>query len=196
MNNLPFCPKCGRKSLQYLNNQYWKCSQCGLKLYNNIAAATGIIIPIENKTSSKDSVDGKSYNVLFVKRGRNPRKGYYALPGGFVDPDESAENACIRECEEETGYTPEDIHFVCTAPNIYEYADITYKTCDIFFKTTSIDNTSNSVLSTLTHTEEDEITAYKTFPCNNLQELNAIPLAFSSATVALSTWLKGRKDSF
>lgn len=42
-------------------------------------------------------------NVLLIQRKLNPGKGRYALPGGFVNVDESIENACMRELHEETG---------------------------------------------------------------------------------------------
>ena len=46
---------------------------------------------------------GKS--VLLIERGREPYKGKWALPGGFIDMDESLETACFRELQEETGIT-------------------------------------------------------------------------------------------
>jgi len=41
--------------------------------------------------------------VLLIQRGNEPFKDQWALPGGFVDMDETLEQACIRELEEETG---------------------------------------------------------------------------------------------
>ena len=41
--------------------------------------------------------------VLLARRGREPRKGKYVLPGGFVEFDETPYEAARREMREETG---------------------------------------------------------------------------------------------
>ncbi|MDO7868145.1 NUDIX hydrolase [Nocardioides jiangxiensis] len=42
-------------------------------------------------------------SVLLIERGDEPYAGRWALPGGFINPDEDAEQAAWRELAEETG---------------------------------------------------------------------------------------------
>lgn len=52
--------------------------------------------------------DGESLFLLLIERGRDPFKGCWALPGGFVEIDETVEEGARRELEEETDIR--DIH--------------------------------------------------------------------------------------
>ncbi len=44
-------------------------------------------------------------NILLIKRKHEPFAGSWALPGGFVEPTETALQAAYRELNEETGIT-------------------------------------------------------------------------------------------
>ena len=46
---------------------------------------------------------GAKTSVLLIQRKNEPFKGKWALPGGFVDMEETLETAVQRELEEETG---------------------------------------------------------------------------------------------
>lgn len=48
--------------------------------------------------------DGKP-NVLLVQRRHEPYRGQWAFPGGFMNMDETADEAARRELQEETGLT-------------------------------------------------------------------------------------------
>lgn len=47
--------------------------------------------------------DGPNLNVLLIERGGEPYKGKWAIPGGFMNIDETAEDGAMRELKEETG---------------------------------------------------------------------------------------------
>src|SRR5690349_20774625 len=48
-------------------------------------------------------VQDDSGRLLLIRRGREPGKGLWSLPGGRVEPNESPAQAAVREVREETG---------------------------------------------------------------------------------------------
>ena len=60
--------------------------------------------------SPKLTVDGviiDKNRILLIKRGNEPFKGNWSLPGGFVEYGETVENAVVREILEETNLSSE-----------------------------------------------------------------------------------------
>lgn len=66
-----------------------------------------------NRGSSVDAIITNENNqILLIKRGAEPYKGYLALIGGYIEWDESAEDAVKREVMEETSLQVTEITLV------------------------------------------------------------------------------------
>ncbi len=89
-----FCSDCGSKvSLQAVagdNRQRFVCDGCGKTHYENpnVLVATYVCV-------------GES--ILWMKRGTPPAVGKWAMPGGYMENDETPEAGASRELREETG---------------------------------------------------------------------------------------------
>jgi len=116
-----FCPRCGASSFRQQTRNLLSCSNCGFHFYRNPAVAVAAII-----------VDSAS-RILLIRRAKDPAKGKLALPGGFVDFDETAESALHREIKEELGLALQSISYLTSHPNQYLYREVTYRVLDLFF---------------------------------------------------------------
>lgn len=56
-----------------------------------------------NRGLTIDAVIEEQGKILLIKRGAEPFKDFWALPGGYVDWDETVEEAVAREVSEEIG---------------------------------------------------------------------------------------------
>ena len=180
-NKFNMCPMCGSRKIEWKDGKKWLCPDCGFDLYCNVAAAVGIVL--------YDNYD----NVLFEVRAKEPRKGFLCLPGGFVDPDESAEDAVVRECREEMGAQIKEGKFLCSFPNTYVYKNIEYKTCDLFFTAKLPDEFKDmdDFVKTLRR-EESEVVGFEVRHISSVEEVEALPLAFTSAHKTLLKFLEAK----
>jgi len=105
-----FCRRCGA-TLTQKNDSFYIC-QTGHKLYVNAAPTVGIFFLTEDD------------HVLLSVRGIEPFKGALDSFGGFVGNMETAEDAAIRELQEELGLQSNDyepLTFLSTETGIYPY---------------------------------------------------------------------------
>ncbi len=117
-----YCPKCG--SSQFLENNFKskKCHSCGFVYYFNVSSSVAVIIKNDKN------------EILVATRAHEPAKGTFDLPGGFIDMDETAEEAAAREILEETGLSVIETKYLFSLPNKYVYSDFEVQTMDLFFE--------------------------------------------------------------
>ncbi len=170
--NLKFCPRCGSIGYQFRERKYWYCPVCLFTYYHNVAASASVVLEIDGK-------------ILLLERARDPGAGMLSLPGGFIDPDEGAEAAAIRECREETGLVPVDLRYIGSWPNEYSYKDVSYKTCDLYF--------SAKVSGPLDARAMDpsEVLGFRLVLPENVA---SSPIAFDSHRKAILAWLAARGE--
>lgn len=90
--DINYCPRCG-VPIEII----WKfgcerpvCPDCNWVFFPDPKVAVAVFVEQDEK-------------ILLVQRGRQPQRGLWALPAGFVDAGENPMRAAERECLEETG---------------------------------------------------------------------------------------------
>lgn len=87
------CTFCGAR---FTPGQPWprRCAACAEISYLNPKPVAVAVQPVGG-------------GLLVVRRGFAPARGWLALPGGFIEVDETWQQALVRELEEETGLVSE-----------------------------------------------------------------------------------------
>ncbi|MFW5696644.1 MAG: GNAT family N-acetyltransferase [Phototrophicaceae bacterium] len=98
---LRYCPICGHDltTREDGGRRRPACPACGYVHYTNPVPGVGMLIELDG-------------GIVLIQRGHAPHLGEWTLPSGFVEADESAEEAAIREAEEETGLVTEIIELM------------------------------------------------------------------------------------
>lgn len=89
---MKFCPQCGSTLVTRFveHRDRWVCPECDIIHYRNPVPSVTCLIPMDS-------------GIVLVKRRYDPGMGGWALPGGFVDAEETVAEAAVREVQEETG---------------------------------------------------------------------------------------------
>ena len=120
-NHIQFCPSCGDPSVEPFKSVAVRCSACGFELF------------FSPSTSAAAFIEGPSGKLLVVKRKKEPRKGFFGLPGGFAAPNETLEATLIREVKEEVNLDLVSWSFLGGWPNEYAYKSVVYSVMDTYF---------------------------------------------------------------
>ena len=90
MKPFEFCPSCATKLGASEDGEGMTCPGCGRDWYRHSALTAGCVIVSDGR-------------ALITKRGREPEKGRYDIPGGFLRAGEDVLDGLRREIKEELG---------------------------------------------------------------------------------------------
>ena len=158
-----FCPVCANKLVEKNIDDRMRqtCPKCGYVHYHNPAPAAAAIL-VEND------------KVLLVKRKFEPKVGYWTLPAGFIELDETAQGAAKRETLEETGLTVE----------ILQLHDVLGSCDDLHVNVVLVVYIVKRIAGTVK--AGDDALEAEFFPLKDLPE----NIAFSSHRLALENYIK------
>ena len=162
-----YCPRCGTQHPDP-GKVPFRCGECQFAMFFGPVAAVGALI-----INDQDQ-------LLLVRRARNPGKGKWGLPGGFVDRDETAEDALRREVREETRLELTSLDLLTTFPNQYDYQGILSWVIDLFYVCRAADESS----ITLEAKELDQ------FVWSDPQDKYLNQMAFPSNRRAIEFWIQ------
>ncbi len=166
-NAYRYCPHCSVANPSVAEVPF-RCRECGYTSYfGPVGAVGGLIVNHRNE-------------LLLVRRARDPGKGKWGLPGGFIDRYETAEQALAREVREETGLQLMQCCYLISAPNKYAVGGFAAPVIDLFF----CGRVEESQPIVLQDTELDD------YEWTRPTEQHLDNLAFHSNRLAIEFWLR------
>jgi len=115
---MKFCSECSAAVSLLIpsddNRERHVCLECGTIHYQNPKLVVGSI-PVWEEAGE--------FKVLLCKRAIEPRHGYWTLPAGFMENQESSSQAAIRETTEEAGAEIE-LHQLFSVMNVPQYNQV------------------------------------------------------------------------
>lgn len=133
---------------------YCYCLVCGNKLlkketYTFVCEKNNHHYYINPRPTNAVIFHNKKGEILLVKRKYPPKKGWWDLPGGFTEAEETMEESVKREIQEELGIQLKTFHYFSSYPNMYLYKNINSFTL-MFVFVSCIDKTKLTLADELT----------------------------------------------
>ncbi len=119
-NQHKYCFICGQK-ISWKGRNLLVCTNCNYNKYINPTPCNAAII---------ENSEGE---ILLVKRSVDPKKGFWDLPGGFVDLNETMEESIKREIKEELGADLHDLKYITSKHDLYTFDGIEFPTLGFIF---------------------------------------------------------------
>lgn len=138
------------------------CSQCGFIDYGNPKPCVAVLIEREGR-------------VLLARRGVEPKKDFWDIPGGFIEAGETAEEAVARELLEETALRVKIVRYLMSISDRYGPRGVV--TLNLCF-TVETENWPP--------TAADDVTELRLFSPDELPS----ELAFDHQRVVLNVWIE------
>jgi ADP-ribose pyrophosphatase YjhB (NUDIX family) len=164
------CIRCG--STLSDKETFLQCITCGFKQFLNPIPANGVII--ENDKGE----------ILLVKRKGNPQKGFWDVPGGFIDINESLEHSVQREIREELNIEIQMTGIIGVYEDTYLYQEINLTTLAVIVSAKIISGTMKS---------SDDIDGFRYF---SKDEVLKQQIAFAGVRKGIEDYLKTKNKPY
>lgn len=164
INIFQYCPRCKTKTI-LVNERLFNCKSCKLHFYLSPYLTNAVIL------------ENKKHEILLVKRKFSPKIGYWDLPGGFVENNETIEQSIHREVKEELNIQISNLKYVTSSTDHYLFKEINYPTICMIFA---------AKMKTKNIKFQDDISGFKFFPRKNIPYSK---IAFSGLKTALKDYL-------
>ena len=158
------CIRCGGPLVS--QQDFLQCSNCNFKQYLNPIPCNSVI------------VENNKGEIILVRRKFDPQKGYWDLPGGFIDINESLEQSAIREVSEELHVQIEVTNIISVYADTYLFQEIKRPTLNCIVSAKIISGTLESA---------DDIDGYQYFSKDTILSQK---IAFPSVKKGIEDYLK------
>ena len=159
-----YCPRCAAEIEVDKAEGKVECSACGFRTYaNSEPTASALCVDDENR-------------VLFSRRGVEPFKGLWDLPGGFLNEAEHPLDAVRRELREEAGVEIELTKFLGVWIDRYSEDDSGTATLNFYWSARIVEGDPQP---------DDDVAEFRWFA---VEEIPFDELAFGYLPDVISAW--------